>query len=146
MSIDCVASQETDGYRECSARHEQLAPALALGHGHRLCRCRQFRNFGRSFERWRIVVSIAPGENRDVGSLGQVNLYGVLRARASVVIRQPGAKSPRLDPDDRVIARVVVNLTIECLGPDQVFLDRLALAGERLTDYKLQEAAAAGSL
>jgi hypothetical protein len=81
----------------------------------------------------------AAREHRRVAAFRQVDDQVVRRAFGLVVAEQPGPESPRLDADDRVGSRVEGRLLVEHLNADDVFLQFIAAAGERLEDDEIEE-------
>ena len=78
-------------------------------------------------------------EDRRVAALRQLDREQVEAALLAVVPHQLRAKSPRLDADDRIGARIEGVLLAEYLHADHVLLQLAAAAGDGLFDDEGQE-------
>jgi hypothetical protein len=95
---------------------------------------------GRADEASGRPAAFPPLEHGEVSTLGKVDDRLVGLTLRAVVARHARAEAPRLNPDDRIRARVEGRLLAEDLHADHVFLELVAAAGDGLRDDEAEEA------
>src|SRR6185503_3762379 len=79
--------------------------------------------------------------DRRIAALRQAEDDGVAATFAGVILGELRPQTRGFDADDRIETRVIARVAVEHLDADNVFLETLAFAGERLLDDELQEPA-----
>ncbi len=85
-------------------------------------------------------------KRRDIRPARNLDSHRIRRARAAVVLVEPGAQTPRFDPHDGVNPWIELIAAAEELDADDIFLEPLAAAGERLLDEIAEQAAGSAAV